>query len=131
VGRSFYGGVRWLTRKLCCAAGMMDYGMGAMASMPGADPTGGFMGQLQDGNNYDIELATKTHNRNRGNYRCSKVRRKWRLRYGEAEAHGYCCVLCASVVSPRRATCVRSCRPTTNATAAASRRSPAPVSVRS
>ncbi|KAG7381461.1 hypothetical protein PHYPSEUDO_006001 [Phytophthora pseudosyringae] len=61
--------------------GMMDYGMGAMPMMSGADSTGGFMGQLQDGNkamlgldaaNFDLDLTNKTQNRNRGNYRCSK-----------------------------------------------------------
>ncbi|KAL3665502.1 hypothetical protein V7S43_009537 [Phytophthora oleae] len=59
--------------------GMMDYGMGAMPMMP--DASGGFMDQLQDGSktmtgldpaNFDIDLATKAQNRNRGNYRCSK-----------------------------------------------------------
>ncbi|KAI9992154.1 hypothetical protein PInf_017539 [Phytophthora infestans] len=62
--------------------GMMDYGMGAMPMMPGADPTGGFMDQLQDGNKaaigldaaaFDLDLTGKAQNRNRGNYRCSKV----------------------------------------------------------
>ncbi|KAE8989773.1 hypothetical protein PR003_g22041 [Phytophthora rubi] len=61
--------------------GMMDYGMGGMPMMPGADPTGGFMDQLQDGDkammgldasSFDLDLANKTQNRNRGNYRCSK-----------------------------------------------------------
>ncbi|KUF88242.1 U4/U6 small nuclear ribonucleoprotein Prp3 [Phytophthora nicotianae] len=61
--------------------GMMDYGMGAMPMMPGADPTSGFMDQLQDGNKaiigldgatFDLDLAGKSQNRNRGNYRCSK-----------------------------------------------------------
>ncbi|KAE8989774.1 hypothetical protein PR002_g21350 [Phytophthora rubi] len=63
------------------AVGMMDYGMGGMPMMPGADPTGGFMDQLQDGDkammgldasSFDLDLANKTQNRNRGNYRCSK-----------------------------------------------------------
>ncbi|ETL45731.1 hypothetical protein F441_04375 [Phytophthora nicotianae CJ01A1] len=61
--------------------GMMNYGMGAMPMMPGADPTSGFMDQLQDGNKaiigldgatFDLDLAGKSQNRNRGNYRCSK-----------------------------------------------------------
>ncbi|KAH7463891.1 hypothetical protein PRIC1_006406 [Phytophthora ramorum] len=59
--------------------GMMDYGMGAMPMMPGTDPS--FMDQLQDGNkgilgldatDFDMDLANKSQNRNRGNYRCSK-----------------------------------------------------------
>ncbi|CAI5718937.1 unnamed protein product [Peronospora effusa] len=55
--------------------GMMDYRMGAM------HPTSGFLDQLQDGRNaamsmnrdrFDMELANKNQNRNRGNYRCRK-----------------------------------------------------------
>ncbi|KAJ8524652.1 hypothetical protein ON010_g16465 [Phytophthora cinnamomi] len=79
--RDFGARMTPLTRLLRKTMGMMDYGMGAMPMMPGADPTGGFMDQLQDDNkalvgldaaSFDMDLSAKTQNRNRGNYRCSK-----------------------------------------------------------
>ncbi|KAL7687747.1 hypothetical protein Plhal304r1_c021g0074481 [Plasmopara halstedii] len=59
----------------------MVYGAGTMSTMQGGDHTGGFLDQLQDGNNdmlgmdatsFNLDIASKAHNRNRGNYRCSK-----------------------------------------------------------
>lgn len=121
--------------------GMMDYGMGAMPMMPTGDPTGGFMDQLQDGNkamvgldasSFDMDLAIKNQNRNRGNYRCSKVRGGDEADLGlgeEADRRALRYLMC-SVASPRRATCVRWCRRISSAIAAVSRRSRAAVLVR-
>ena len=62
----------------------LDYEMNAVP-MRNA-PTGGFLDQLQDqsevgggldGISFQMELAIRNQNRNRGNYRCSKVRNRY------------------------------------------------------
>ncbi|CAI5721682.1 unnamed protein product [Hyaloperonospora brassicae] len=58
---------------------VLDYGLNAMPLR--TPPTGGFLEQLQnqseavgglDGISFDVDVALRNQNRNRGNYRCSK-----------------------------------------------------------